>query len=95
VASVTERMREIVEAKVETWIAPYLEMRDNAVELVTYQGKILARVPDLAARVKACELVLNRIEGMPHDGGPPRYAGSCERARRRGALNPFVRLKSE
>jgi hypothetical protein len=71
-------MRELVEQDADAWIVPYKRMRDEAVEHIIYQGEIVATVPDLAARVKACELVLNRVLGMPRqsmaltggDGGP-------------------------
>ena len=63
--SVPDVLRERVEAEADEWLQPYRDLRDNAVLTFTHQGEIVAQVPDYAARVRASEMVFDRVYGKP------------------------------
>ena len=73
-------MRERLEQQMDAVLAPYFSAISEAVVVVKYEGNAIAsNVPDLEARQRAAERVLDRVYGKPsqtiaHTGvedGPP------------------------
>ncbi len=78
---VVDVMRERVEAEIDAILEPYFRALKGAMLYGTAQGRgeiVMSEFPDLGARIKAAELLLDRVYGRPRqqtevtgaDGGP-------------------------
>lgn len=61
-----QRLREMVEAELEIWLAPYRQAVTGAVIMGKVDGiPFTTKIPDVGARIAAAEKVFDRVYGRP------------------------------